>query len=377
MKLISLILFTILLLVNDLSAQHHEHIDYATKYHPLIPKNDGTLDKEQVVKLLTIMKEAHQYHIPDRDPKNSTFYYYQQARRFTISKNEDSANYYFSNINPYHIKSIIDQTNITLDTLLSKFFLSNQTKTITRDKILNTSLTSAYDSFRQFYLNIVNTKREMDTANIQARPYLEQYLKFKDSAQAAYLRAYIKRNGWPDLAHGSWFAAKIAARDIEHFYFYLPHLIKAVNKHQVPVFLAKKIENNAPYYYSLKYITEGYKRKYKCFDVSTFRHMYRKHFLTDADLSKEIFGRIAADCNILDFFFVLYTKDLKKEFKMRKSYSGATATFDIWKKIEQSCPDLHSFYNQRYGETIPMPHHFHLPNLIYTTDREFFCIVYR
>lgn len=375
-----LFVFLLFFSTNSYSQLHESIPDYSTHFFNSDLSKDGPLSSEKVRELIATMKVANKYVLPKTELADGTFKNYQLAYKYSKVDKQDSVDYYFTRTNPYHILSVLDETKSELDTLMKQMNISPISAKAYKTKfntIYSKNRSVTYDTLSGFYFEVKALMKEMDTANYLLRPFIEKALTKADSIHSVYLRAYIKQNGWPTLEHGSWFATRLAGRDIEYYHMYLPAILNAIKNKQAPVFLSRRIAQNSAYYYSYMYVKEGFKKEHSCFDVTAFRHMYKESFLTSQSLTKNIFDAISTDCDILDFYYVLYTKNLKKEHDMLENFEGELATWSIWDRIETTCPKIRDSYAGYSKESTSLPPYIHLPNYIYTTDREFFCIVYR
>ncbi|MBS1584747.1 MAG: hypothetical protein JSS82_04310 [Bacteroidetes bacterium] len=112
--------------------------------------------------------------------------------------------------------------------------------------------------------------RALDSVPAKMKGAVEAEIHIADSVHFRFLRRYINETGWPDLAHGSLYAAYIAARDVEHVADYVPKAYLAFQNGQLGMAAVNRLYQNR--YFLSNVLTvmpllQGHGLK---FDVSSF-----------------------------------------------------------------------------------------------------------
>lgn len=311
---------------------------------------------------------------PDKTD-TSSYVHLKQASYYTGLSDSVSASYHLLSVDPYHIRSILDLTGITLDSFLSSFLITAKAKaTIAiRQNTLPPS-PDIYDSLKKFYLRIEHIKSKLAGSSYKKQEKFEDSLRNTDTIQARYLRAYIYKNGWPSISEGSIFAGHLARRDMGNFDFYLPHLCTAYHNNKVPLSTIENILLDQHYFYNYVIVRESERCLYKKYDISPFKDMYDSKFLVAPELTQQILDDIKSNCqNLVDYFFVYYTHNIiKKGREITTEFEkDNTECIELAKIIEGVCP---SFFRPRTGG---YGRHMVLPNYNYPSDKEFFYLVFR
>lgn len=336
-----------------------------------IKGHDGVLTEADISEMKEVVVKAREYQLPDKDADNSAFAYYSLAISASQKGDSVTARELFLKIDPYFILSL-NVTDSTIIPFLKRYNITRAARNAYKDKFTSVYFeehSAAFDTFRRFYNTVMSKKKRMDTARGDSKEYTLALFIQTDSVQFAQLHNYLKRNGWPSLKDGSVYAAQIAARDIEHFSFYLPYLANAVSNGKLSLHLAEKIDENRYHYYEYMFIKAHTKLPYSVFDVSTFRDMYRQKFLASAIVRENIFHNIEQNCPITDFFHVNYSNNMWKAYN-NFSANNKRACMDIVSAINKHCDYPHNHQNSTACR------HIFLPNLYYSGDRELFYVIH-
>lgn len=354
-------------------------ITFTQAFSPILIEPDGLVDTFKQKEVVKIRRQVADIKFPEKEQDSSTFKYLQQASNFIKNADTPNAHKYLLKTTPHHIHSLLELTATPLDSFITHYCLVGENKELflNRQQAIKRQPNSRiYDSLKRIYFNILRTRREFDSVSGRDKPTYERHLIKTDSIQFALLRAYITRSGWPTLANGSLFAAEIALRDREYYFFYIPYLKEAFVANQVPLYAIKKILVNDTYYYNYVRLQKCLQNPYKVYDVTTFKDNFTYKFLESPSLTKEIIDDIKAhDCEFEDFFFVYYANNvISAGNKFLGRANGNTDCSKIWDEVDNTCPHfLLSSPEEGNGPGM----HYYLPNYQYKTDKEFFYVIYK
>jgi hypothetical protein len=118
------------------------------------------------------------------------------------------------------------------------------------------------------HLETLRLLQQLDTSPGKMKASVEAKIKMADSVHFHVLYDYVHKNGWPDIAHGSLFAGAIAMRDIIHCYDYLPIMLEAFNRGELPVVDLLFVQFNKRYYPDLVIVRGYLKGAYKQYDIN-------------------------------------------------------------------------------------------------------------
>lgn len=348
---------------------------YFQVHTPSLIHNDGPVDINVQQKIAALIRKYKDIEFTPSEHDTSSFVYLKQASYYSHLSDSVSSGYCLKKMAPWHIRSILDLTCISLDSFLSRFVTTHEADHAVSLQVNKLPPASAtYDTFKNYYFRIITLKKELDTATgSDNKRIAEDQLLRVDSLQLSYLRTYIFSNGWPSISDGSFFAGMLASRDIKYSYFYFDYLSQALHANKVALSVVKDIEVNWHYLYTYTIVEESERLVYRKYDVTPFKDMYISKFLTAPELCNWIFTDIKKNCGkLLDFFFIYYAKDLEKSG--RQLYlefdKDNTECIELEKEIRTACPVYFSSENHVYGR------HYFLPNYNYMSDKEFFYVVY-
>lgn len=357
----------------------NSQVTFYQVYDPILVASDGLLDTFEQKEVVKIRRKVAGIKFPEKEQDSSTFKNLQRAANFIKNADTPNAHKYLLKTDPYHIHCQMELTATPMDSFITYYCLSGENKNIfinRQQTIKRQPKTGIYDSLKKAYFNMLKTRHEFDSVSWRDKPAYERYLVKTDSMQFALLRAYITRSGWPTLVNGSLFAAEIALRDREYYYFYIPYLQTAFLDNQVPLYSIKKILVNDQYYYNYVRLQKCLQNPYKVYDITAFKDNYTHKFLASPSLTKEIMADIKAqDCEFVDFFFVYYANNVITAGSKYNDQAAATRDcIKIWDEVDNACPlFLLSSPEEGHGPGT----HYYLPNYIYKTDKEFFYVIYK
>ncbi len=335
--------------------------------------NDGILTEERIKELERTAQATREYQLTAQEPDSSVFNLYKLAYKYSTQRDSVNASKYFLKVDPYLFMSRgIDDSTIT--DFLKRYQLTRAATNRYKEIFLhayNSQHSGSFDTLQRFNKNIEQSKKMLDTARAALKDYiLQQFIK-EDSIRFAYLRRYIEQNGWPALRDGSIYAATIAARDIEHFNFYLPYLNDIVAKGDLALAQAKTIDASKFSYYYYMMLKDSRKYRQGYFDVTAFKDNRRKHFLASPSLKADILYAIKQNKPIIDFFFVNFSRNpylTERETGKAPPGNACLEVIDAIRSVFDFKP------NQ--GEYTTSCKRLYLPNLYYLNDKEFFYIIY-
>ncbi len=151
----------------------------------------------------------------------------------SLSRAGDSVNAsaYLGRIDPYVVK-FYGYSSATLDKYFSEKSLTVNAKGAFRKKfasIFDNPETESYKNFREMFREDQEVRsEELAGDDSFSRALSLQKMAHSDSVHCDYLYKYVKKNGWPKIADGSYFAFYLAWHDPFHKKEYIPYMKKAV-----------------------------------------------------------------------------------------------------------------------------------------------------
>lgn len=251
-------------------------------------------EKVRVVKGLTM---------PTEELSTSTFYYFYKVKHFTFSEDKDTAqaNSYLLKVDPYYFMSL-GQTPSSIGKYLSRYNVTLSARKLYEEalaRVYDRPTNEIYTRLEKMYWETFHLKLKLDSVPTAMKKTVEAEIRTCDSVHFDFLFNYVRRNGWPDLEHGSIFASEIAERDVTHCYDYLPMMLDAFEKGGVSLVSLQLTQFNERYFGDLLAIQEELSAGCERFDISAMLSS------TMPVNIKEIVGSIRKNCPIHDVIVVL------------------------------------------------------------------------
>jgi len=208
--------------------------------------------------------------VPRTDLATSTFALFKKAVEYSQSKDSIKAGELMAQVDPYYLM-FIGQTEKSIDTFLSRYCLTAPARSICRQQFLaawSQSRPGIYQKLQAMHKETLRLLYQLDTAGGKLKAAIETKIEKADSVHFRILYDYVSKNGWPDMQHGSLFAGAIARRDIMHCYDYLPIMLEAFKKGELPVVDLLFVEFNKRYYPDLVTMRDYLSGECEQYDIS-------------------------------------------------------------------------------------------------------------
>lgn len=326
---------------------------------------DGYVDSQDSIK--RALEIITNYSLPGHETGNSSFRYFELADSFSRIPDTINAEKSFLLIDPYYLLSM--QVAYDGDSYTSRLALRDSIRHNRKEVMSALPRSGYFDSFAFYYIQVQNYRKVQN--NITNVMY-EDSLRKIDALQQDYLWRYLVKHGvWPALSDGAVFAAIIASRDIEHFYRYVPFAEGAYYDNKISNRQMMQILDNKLSYSFYMEVCENTRNKYLRHDLSWCLDG-RISYMNSADIIGKIGGDIKNKCPVKNIFFVHYVNNMKT-FEKNDYCDDAGIrddAFDLLKLVNGNCPMFHNRTNGIECAT------YHLPNLMYNTEKLFFYITY-
>jgi hypothetical protein len=172
--------------------------------------------------------------LPTPSKKNCTLFdYYNLTMKYSLNGDSINASSCLLKINPYYFLCEEDATKETIDSIISKFLITKETKAVYRRmfaKIFDTPKTKAFLEFKTILKEDQEIRNKIDDCKDSSTcTKFWKQMRTIDSMHFTYLRKYILRYGWPNLENGSLYAQIIALHNHRGYDYLMPIIKSAVS----------------------------------------------------------------------------------------------------------------------------------------------------